>query len=85
MGEELSVLVLHILNLLEPGVLMIGSDSPVLRDVLLEQWHRLLEKQCLAYEAGRTKLMASTLGEYGVVRGAIVPTLQRVFRIPQWS
>ena len=85
MGEELSILVLHVVNLLEPGVLMVGSDSAVLRDIVLDQWREILEKQSLAYEAGRTKLMASTLGEYGVVRGAIVPTLQRVFRIPQWS
>jgi len=84
-GQELSTLVLHIVNLLEPGVLMIGSDVPVLRDVLLDQSVKVLEKQSLAFEAGRTQLMASTLGEYGVVQGAIVPTLQRVFRIPQWS
>lgn len=84
-GEKLSMLVQHVVNLLEPGVLMIGSDSAVLRDTLLDQWQGILEKQSLAYEAGKTRLMASTLGEYGVVRGAIVPTLQRVFRIPQWS
>jgi len=84
-GAELATLVLHVVNLLEPGVLMIGSDVPVLRDILLDHWQRVLETQSLAYEAGKTQLMASTLGEYGVVRGAIVPTLQRVFRIPQWS
>ncbi len=84
-GAELSTLVLHVVNLLEPGVLMIGSDVPVLRDLLLDHWHGVLEEQSLAYEAGKTQLMASTLGEYGVVQGAIVPTLQRVFRIPQWS
>lgn len=84
-GEELSPLVQHIVNLLEPGVLMIGSDSPALRDVLMAQLQEVLKKQQLAYEAGHTQLIASTLGEYGVLRGAVVPTLQRVFRIPQWS
>ncbi len=84
-GEELSPLVQHMVNLLEPGVLMIGSDSPELRDVLMTQLQEVLKKQQLAYEAGHTKLIASTLGEYGVLRGAVVPTLQRVFRIPQWS
>ena len=84
-GKEISTLVQHIVNLLEPGILMIGSDAPVLRDALLEQLRQILKDQSLAYEAGKTQVVASTLGEYGVVRGAIVPTLQRVFRIPQWS
>ncbi len=84
-GEEMSALVIHIVNLLEPGVLMVGSDAPVLRDHLLEQWGSVLQARRLAFEAGKTELKASDLGEFGVVRGAIVPTLQRVFRIPQWS
>lgn len=84
-GEELSPLALHIVNLLEPGVLLVGSDTPPLRDALLDQWEEALDRQRLPFEAGKTQLIASTLGEYGVVQGAIVPTLQRVFRIPQWS
>ena len=84
-GNELSTLALHIVNLLEPGVLMIGSDAPLLRDRLLTQLEQVLVKQGLAYEAGKTKLLASTLGDSCLMRGAIVPTLQRVFRIPQWT
>jgi N-acetylglucosamine repressor len=84
-GNELSTLALHIVNLLEPGVLMIGSDAPLLRDRLLTQLEQVLVKQGLAYEAGKTKLLASTLGDACLMRGAIVPTLQRVFRIPQWT
>jgi hypothetical protein len=34
---------------------------------------------------GKTSIVASTLGSYGVARGAVAPTLQRIFRIPQWS
>lgn len=84
-GEDLATLVQHIINLLEPGMLVVGSDAPVLRDALLDQVHETLEIHQLAYEAGKTRVVASTLGEYGVVRGAIVPTLQRVFRMPRWS
>jgi len=84
-GNELSTLALHIVNLLEPGVLMIGSDAPLLRDRLLIQLQQVLDQQGLAYEAGKTRLLASTLGDSCLMRGAIVPTLQRVFRIPQWS
>jgi predicted NBD/HSP70 family sugar kinase len=84
-GNELSTLVLHIVNLLEPGVLMFGSDAPLLRARLLVQLDQVLVKQGLAYEAGKTKLLASTLGDSCLMRGAIVPTLQRLFRIPQWQ
>ncbi len=84
-ADELAPLVVHIVNLLEPGVLMIGSDAPVLRDTLLNHWQDTVEERSLPYEAGKTQLIPSTLGEFGVVQGAIVPTLQRVFRIPQWS
>ncbi len=83
--EELATLVLHIVNLLEPGVLMVGSDSPELRDELLARLRPMLDQQKLAFEAGTTKLVPAMLGEFGVLRGAIVPTLQRVFRLPQWS
>ncbi len=84
-GKDISALVLHVVNLLEPGILMIGSDAPVLLNLLLKQIQQILDKQSLAYEAGKTQVLTSTLGEYGVVRGSVVPTLQRVFRIPQWS
>lgn len=84
-SEELSTLALYIANLLEPGVLMVGLDTPVLQDSLLERFRQKLEELGLPHEAGKTKVIASTLGEFGVVQGAVVPTLQRVFRLPQWS
>jgi len=84
LGQDLSYLVLQIVNLIEPGVLMVDSNEPELRSVLLEYLQRSLEKHKFAFEPGQTQLVASNLGEYGLTRGAIVPTLQRVFRIPQW-
>jgi predicted NBD/HSP70 family sugar kinase len=84
LGEDLSPLVLQIVNLLEPGVLMVDSDEPELRDILLDYLQKTLEQHKLAFEPGQTQLIASNLGEYALTRGAIVPTLQRMFRIPQW-
>jgi len=84
-GEQMGSLILNIVNLLEPGTFMIGSDTLELRDELLLQFERILREQGLAYQAGKTNLTASTLGSYGVARGAVAPTLQRVFRLPQWS
>ncbi len=84
-GKQMSPLVLHIINLLEPGVFIIGSDTQELCNELLLQFEEILRTNGLAYQAGRTNLMASMLGSYGVTRGTVVPTLQRVFRLPQWS
>jgi predicted NBD/HSP70 family sugar kinase len=84
-ASELSTLVMHILNLLEPGLLVIGTDAPPLRDWLLERLRAFVQEHGLPHQAGSTQLVASSLGKFGVARGAIVPTLQRVFRIPQWS
>jgi N-acetylglucosamine repressor len=84
-SQELASLVIHIVNLLEPGALVIGSDVPALRDVMLPSFQQSLDAHNLPHQIGRTRIVASTLGQFGVARGAVVPTLQRLFRIPQWS
>jgi N-acetylglucosamine repressor len=84
-GEQIGPLVLHIVNLLEPGAFIVGSDTQELCDVLLQQFESTLGRNDLAYQAGKTRMVASMLGSCGVARGATVPTLQRVFRMPQWS
>ena len=83
--RDISTLVLHAVNLLEPGQLIIGSDVEVLRDEVMTRLQRVVEEHQLLFGPGQTKITASTLGEYDVVRGAVVPTLQRVFRMPRWS
>jgi predicted NBD/HSP70 family sugar kinase len=84
-ATELSTLVIHIFNLLEPGVLIVGTDTPPLRDWLLDRLEEFVQRRRLPHQAGKTRLMASALGKYGVARGAVVPTLHRLFRIPHWS
>ncbi len=84
-AAELSNLVVHIVNLIEPGSLVIGSDNPELRDWLLLRFQEKVARYSLPHQTGKTLIVASTLGTYGVARGAVAPTLQRLFRIPQWS
>ena len=84
-ARDVSLLVVHAVNLLEPGVLVVGSDIESLRDAVLDRLRQILDEHSLRYEAGKTKIIASTLGEFGVARGAVVPTLQRVFRMPRWT
>lgn len=84
-ARDMSHLVVHAVNFVEPGLFIVGSDNAVLRDALLVRLQKILDDHRLLHEAGKTKLRASVLGEYGVVRGAVVPVLQRVFRMPRWT
>ena len=84
-AAELAPLVRHTINLLEPGVLLLGSDMPSLRDKLISSLREDLNEHHLDFEQGRTELRTSALGDFGVVRGATVPALQRLFRMPQWT
>ena len=68
-AAELSTLVIHILNLLEPGLLVIGTDAPPLRDWLLERLRAFVEEHGLPHQAGSTQLVASSLGKFGVAAG----------------
>jgi predicted NBD/HSP70 family sugar kinase len=84
-AADMSHLVVHAVNFLEPGLMILGSDNSMLRDELLQRLQRILDRHRLLHEAGKTRLIASELGEYGAVRGAVVPVLQRMFRMPRWT
>ncbi len=84
-ARDMSHLVVHAVNFVEPGAFIVGSDNDALRDALLVRLQKILDDHRLLHEAGKTRLLASALGEYGVVRGAVVPVLQRVFRMPRWT
>lgn len=83
--QDIGLVVRLAVGILDPGMIVIDSDEPVLRDRLLPRLDQLLNEDYLRKEAGTTRVVASTLGEYGMVCGAVVPTLQRVFRLPRWS
>jgi hypothetical protein len=52
---------------------------------MLPSFQQSLDAHSLPHQIGRTRIIASTLGQFGVARGAVVPALQRLFRIPPWS
>lgn len=84
-ARELSLLVLHTINLLEPGRLIIESDVPELGEAFRVRLDQILDEHILRPERGRTEIMLSTLGEFGGVRGAVVPALRRFFKLPSWT
>ena len=83
--QEFGVLALHAINLLEPGMIVIGCDVDDLQGAVLAGVQHIVEQHRLSHGPGRTQIVGSTLGEFSVVRGAVVPTLQRVFRMPRWT
>lgn len=85
LAGDISTVVRLSVGILDPRVVVLDSDVPELRDLLLPHVDRELNNDYLRREAGTTSVAASTLGEHGMVRGAIVPTLQRVFRMPRWA
>lgn len=84
-ARELSLLVLHAINLLDPGQLILEADEPELGEALRVRLDRALEEHALRAGRGRTQIVSSTLDEFGGVRGAVVPALRRFFRLPNWA
>ncbi len=82
-ASEVGAHVLHAINFLDPAMVVVESDEPVLRGMILSRLERIVHEDRLRREVGRTKIIASELGEFGMVRGAVVPTLQRVLRMPR--
>jgi len=62
---------------------VVESDEPVLRGAVLSRLEVIVQEDRLRRQVGRTKVVASDLGEFGMARGAVVPTLQRVLRMPR--
>lgn len=69
---------------LDPAIIVLDSDTPALSDLLLPRLEHLLNDDYLRKEAGQPRLVASSMGKAGMMRGSIVPTLQRIFSMPRW-
>lgn len=86
-GDELSLLIAHAINLFDPGELTIESDVPALGEAFLERFRSFRQQAGLQTntDKNQTVVRLSNLGEFGGVRGAAVPALRRFFRLPSWS
>ncbi len=82
-AQDIQAYVMHAINFLDPGVLVIDSDHPDLRNAVLARVKDYLAEDTIRAEVGETRVLVSTLGKFGMVRGAVVPALQRVFRLPR--
>gem|GEM_PF-3098923 len=84
-ASEISLLLMHAINLLEPGRLILEVDVPELGQALWKPIRAKLDEYTLRRESAGTEVLLSNLGDYGGVRGAIVPALMRIFRLRRWG
>ncbi len=84
-SDEIAKLAVHVINFLEPGMLILGIDEPRLVQPVLTRIRSRVREAGLAETTDHTRVVAADLGEFGLVRGAVVPALQDVFRLPRWS
>lgn len=82
-ADEIGAHVLDAINFLDPAMVVIDSDYPELREVVLFRLNRIVGEDNLRKVVGRTAVVASELGECAMMRGAVVPALRRVFRMPR--
>jgi N-acetylglucosamine repressor len=84
-ARELSVLVLLSINLFDPGRLILECDVPELGVALQQRLRRVLDEHALGHGSGRAELVVAEMGEFGGVKGAVVPALRRFFKLPSWT
>jgi len=82
---DLALMVLLSINLLDPGRLILETDVPELGEALRTRLARVLDEHTLQHGRGRAEIVLSNLGEFGGVRGAVVPALRRFFKLPSWA
>jgi N-acetylglucosamine repressor len=81
--HDIAAHVMDAINFLDPGMVVIDSDYAVLGEVVLRKLRDIVARDALREVVGRTRVVASELGEYGMVRGAVMPALDRIFRLPR--
>lgn len=84
-AHDLSLLLVHTINLIEPGRLILEVDVPQLGEPLWERLRAIVSAHELHREPGKTEVVLSNLGDFGGVRGAVVPAMMRIFKLPRWS
>jgi predicted NBD/HSP70 family sugar kinase len=82
-GDDIGAHVMAAINFLDPGMVIIDSDRAVLGQAVMQRLNAIVEADALRRVVGRTRVMASSLGEFGIAQGAAVPALARVFRLPR--
>ncbi len=82
-ADEIGAHVLDAINFLDPAMVVVDSDYPYLRDLVLRRLDDVVREDRLRKIVGRTVVVASALGELAMMRGAVVPALRRVFRMPR--
>lgn len=81
-GKHLGIAIASILNLLNPGCIILGGEVLAAGDLLLDPLRAALHRHSLAIANKHVEVAAGTLGEDVVAIGAISIVVQHAFNMP---
>lgn len=81
-GQRLGVGVANMLNLLNPGTVVLGGGITRAGDLLLDTVRRTVERMSLAESVSHVEIRASALNEWGIAVGAATLVLESALQDP---
>lgn len=81
-GQRLGIGVANMLNLLNPGTVILGGGITRAGDLLLDAVRQTVEKMSLAESISHVDIRASALNEWGITVGAATLILESALRAP---
>ena len=81
-GHQLGTAIANLLNLLNPGAVVLGGTLPTAGPVLLDAMRAAMRERVLSASLETTDVLVSSLGEDGIALGAATLVLQRVLAEP---
>lgn len=81
-GRHLGIAIVSMLNLLDPGVIVVGGRLAEVGDQLLGPVRTLVRKRMLWTQVSETRIVASTLGRRCVALGAASHVLSELLQAP---
>jgi predicted NBD/HSP70 family sugar kinase len=76
LGHYLGIAVAGLLNLLNPGIVVVGGEITGVGDLLLDRLRDSVSARALSTSVAETRLLTSNLGEQAIAVGAATFVLQ---------
>jgi predicted NBD/HSP70 family sugar kinase len=84
MGKNLGEGIVTLINLLNPGMIIIGGEVCCAKDIILQPIMTVIQKRALEIPRKAAELTFSTLGTNAGLIGAVIPVIEHFFsNLPQ--
>jgi predicted NBD/HSP70 family sugar kinase len=84
-GRYIGIALANLVNLFNPGMIILGGGVAMVGDILLEQIRQTVKDRSLLAAYKDTQIIIGKLGKEAVAFGAATLVLQEVFKGPQLS